>query len=190
MGGGDKDNTRPGQWTRQDKGESGTESGGKVLRPMDRYDAARQMWGHLSSEKSSDESAAPSPVAASGQIGFDENEFLEGAKLFFSRFQQANSEKEIEDLRVFLSDEVYANAVLKAQQFPDERIEVMLVDARLMELKSEGGQTLATVFYDAQISRGESGGQPGHVRAVWEFSRDDDVENGLWTLEKINKVDQ
>jgi len=188
MGGGDKrDDTRPGNWSAKD--EADKEQGGRVIRPMDRHEAARQMWGHLSSDKP-DVPAQEEPQAKSVG-GFDESEFLEGAKLFFSRFQQTNDSRDFENLKVFLSDEVYADAVLEAQKSTTpSRTEIMLLNARVMEVKTEGGQTRATVFYDGQMRKGAQGEQTEHIRAVWEFSRDDTVENGLWKLDKINKVAQ
>lgn len=185
MGGGnDKD--------RSDKrtgSQSDDDRGGRVVRPMDRHEAARQMWGHLSSDKEQDERSDSSPAPVSGE--FDEAEFIEGAKLFFSRFQQAKDSRDFEGIRMFLSDDVYADSVLEVQDLPAQaRTEIMLLNAKLMEVKSEEGRTRATVFYDAQMRRGVSGEQPVHVRAVWEFVRDDTVENGLWTLDAINKVNQ
>lgn len=160
-----------------------------MIRPMDRHEAARQAWGHLSSDKQEAQSASR-PETEHVQ-GFDEKEFLEGAKLFFSRFQQAGDSRDFESLRMFLSDEVYADAVLKAQQgTAPSRTEIMLLNAKLMEIKSEDRVTRVTVFYDGQLRTGPDGGQTEHVRAVWEFSRDDSVENGLWKLDAINKVDQ
>jgi len=157
-------------------------------RPMDRHEAARQMWSMLGSG----DTAQSGPVAdAGGQAaGFDSAEFLEGAKLFFSRFQQVSSGRELDELRGFLSDDVYEQtlAALPADAAL-ARTEVMLVDARLVERKSEGGRTWVTVFYDAQLRKGISGEQPYAVRTAWEFSRAEGAENGLWTLEKINKID-
>jgi len=182
----DDDNTRSGKWTEKRPDE---EKQGRVIRPMDRHEAARQMWGNLSSEQQAP--AEEQSVAVFTDGDFNENEFLEGAKLFFSRFQQASDSREFDDLKMFLSDEVYADAVVEARSNPEpSHTEIMLLNARLMEVKSENDRTGATVFYDAQIRKGASGDQPVHVRTVWEFSRDDRVENGLWTLEKINKVDQ
>ena len=123
--------------------------------------------------------------------GFDEAEFLEGARLFFTRFQQARDSRELQDIRGFISDEVYADAVAEGQRnLVQGNTETVLLNIRLMDMKTEGGRTSTTVFYDAQIRRGDSGEQPVHVRTVWEFSRDDTTSNALWILEKINKVDQ
>ncbi|ADU62362.1 MAG: 39S ribosomal protein L45 [Pseudodesulfovibrio sp.] len=189
----------PGPGTGSGSGDSGQDDGGQddqaqpPARPTDRHEAARQMWNMLGS-KDAPEGGAPqavrqSPAPVPG--GFDEAEFLEGAKLFFSRFQQVSGQGDLDQLRGFLSDDVYEQALagLAAQQ-TIARTEVMLVDARLMERKSEGGRTWITVFYDAQLRKGVSGDQPYQLRAAWEFSRTDAEGSGLWTLESINKRDQ
>ncbi len=198
------DNTpRLGKWTSKREDDDH-----KVI-PMDRHEAARQMWNHLSSDKPRQEPSAQQqtdikpthgssdaprqePAVHDQRAGdFSEEEFLEGAKLFFSRFQEAHDKREFDELKIFLSDEVYTNAVAEVHDKSREgHTEVMLLNARLVEVKSEGERTEATVFYDARLRRGVSGEQQEHVRTVWEFSRNDSVENGLWTLEKINKVDQ
>lgn len=183
MGGGDSH--RNDQPTEHDNEK---DSQGKVIRPMDRHEAARQMWGRLSSESVESPLSQPDTNDASG---FDEADFLEGAKLFFSRYQQAMDSRGVEELRSFMSDEVYRQAMADAEASSSHaRTEIMLLNAKLMELKSDQGRTFVTVFFDAQLRRGISGEQPIHLRTVWEFSRDDTVENGLWTLEKINRVDQ
>lgn len=159
------------------------------VRPLDRHEAARQMWEHLTGEETPEKAQSTTPTGDSA--GFDESEFLEGAKLFFSRFQQAEGRQDIDELRSFMSESVYSDAVAMIER--DASLghgEVMLLNAKLMEVQNEGGITRATVFYDAQIRRETSRDSSEHVRAVWEFSRDDNVEGGLWILESINKVDQ
>jgi predicted lipid-binding transport protein (Tim44 family) len=166
-------------------------------RPADRHEAARQMWDMLGSKDvSGDVPGDGSPSAArqlptSAPGGFDEAEFLEGAKLFFSRFQQVSGQGDLDELRGFLSDDVYEQALDRLAAEPAiARTEVMLVDARLMERRSESGRTWITVFYDAQLRKGVSGDEPYHLRAAWEFSRTDAEGSGLWTLERINTRDQ
>ncbi|WP_319467204.1 TIM44-like domain-containing protein [uncultured Pseudodesulfovibrio sp.] len=157
-------------------------------RPMDRHEAARQMWSVLSSEPSE------TPVRQSPKVesdSFDEAEFLEGAKLFFSRFQQVRDVSELDELRSLLSDSAYEDAVAEVQRrSADEQTEIMLLNARLMDMKTDNNRTDVSVFYDADLRKGVSGEQSVHVRAVWEFSRDGSGENVFWILEKINKVDQ
>ena len=180
--------TRLGRWSRPDADDTdrdGDEPTRPAPRSMDRYDAARQTWDWLSSEQ--DDGDRPAVTTPTGPAdGFNEGEFLEGAKMFFSRFQQAADEQDFESIRDFISDEIYGQYM---QQGARERTEVMLLSAKLMECRADQGRTTASVYYDAQLRVGEAG-RPVNLRTVWEFSRDEHVPNALWVLEKINSIDQ
>lgn len=162
---------------------------------MDRHEAARRTWDILGA-KDDDQPAdsqrpvSSTPTGVSSDVhgdGFDEVEFLEGAKMFYARFQQARSDGDFEAIRDFISGDVLDEAMAVAGQ---GKVEVMLLGARLMDLKSEDGRTRTTVFYDAQLRKGEQGERTEHVRQVWEFSRDDGTVGALWVLEKIDRIDQ
>lgn len=184
-GGGGK--PRPGNWS-QDRPEDSEQDNPPSDRTLDRHEVARQMWEMLGSKPQ--ESGDESPVRASSDH-FDEAEFLEGAKLFFSRFQQIGDQSDLDELHGFLSESVYGQALDRLQSGgAGERTEVMLVNARIVEMKTEGGRTFVSVHYDAQLRKGASGERAEQLRAVWEFSRDDDDANGLWTLESINTMNQ
>ncbi|MEZ7198175.1 Tim44 domain-containing protein [Pseudodesulfovibrio karagichevae] len=198
-GGGD-DKTRPGSWSKpdypakpgeEDPSAPGPDDAAKPVerpraQPLDRHEAARRTWDMLSSE-GTDRPSPTTPTGATARAdGFDEAEFLEGAKVLFSRFQQARDKDDLDALRDFLSDEVYSDAVAAGER---PRTEVMLVSALLTELNSTNGRTVASVHYDAQLRVGEEG-RPVQLRTVWEFGRDDTVPGGLWVLEKINSIDQ
>ncbi|XXJ19950.1 TIM44-like domain-containing protein [Desulfovibrio caledoniensis] len=192
--GGGNDKTRPGQWSKTDyptkpgeEGRSDPDAGSRdAAKPMDRHEAARQTWDMLRSEPG-DNPAPTTPTGAPQRAnGFDEAEFLEGAKVLFSRFQQARDKEDFDALRDFLSDEVYSDAVAAGER---PHTEVMLVSALLTELNTAAGRTVASVHYDAQLRVGEEG-RPVQLRTVWEFGREDSVPGGLWVLEKINSIDQ
>ncbi|EGB13892.1 hypothetical protein DND132_0677 [Pseudodesulfovibrio mercurii] len=207
-GGNDDDRTRPGRWSRPDYPDKpGDEDGSGETRPdvrsddgtaqrpeartMDRHEAARRTWDMLGSREPGQrpEPTTPTGTPTGSSLradGFDEAEFLEGAKVLFSRFQQARDKEDYDDLRDFLSDGVYSDAVAAGER---PRTEVMLVSALLTELHSDNGRTTASVHYDAQLRVGEEG-RPVRYRAVWEFDRDDTTPGGLWVLERINSIDQ
>ena len=188
---GGKDGTRPGRWDPTEKDESSASEDNEQSEPtnVDRHEAARRTWDILSSDgEKQPEPTTPTAVSSGvGAVGFDEVEFLEGAKLFFARFQQARDVGDYQAIRDFISDDVFNEAMAAGDQ---GRIEVMLLNAKLMELKSEDGRTVSAVFYDAQLRKGDQGERVEHVRQVWEFSRDDTAAGGLWVLERIDRVDQ
>lgn len=182
------DGTRPGRWSRPDSRDAGEHGQDERPAQMDRHDAARQMWDMLSSSmeerpEPTTPTGAPSEESARG---FDEAEFLEGAKLFFARFQQASDERDFLPIRDFISDEMFSQAMTHGGDGPTE---IMLLNAKLMEMKSEDDQTMASVYYDAQLRKGEQGERTEQVRTVWEFSRDDSKPDALWVLEAVNRVD-
>ena len=188
---GNDDQPRPGD-RNQGRPEDSSSEETPQNRTLDRHDVARQMWEMLGSQP---EDAKPREVddarpVQSGPGGLDEAEFLEGAKLFFSRFQQIDDRGDLDELHGFLSESVYREALDRLQSSGGERTEVMLVDARVVETRTEGGRTSVAVHYDAQLRKGASGERAEQVHSVWEFSRDDGAENGLWTLEKINTMTQ
>lgn len=184
------DGTRPGRWTKPDSRDEESPDGEQRQehQTMDRHDVARQVWDMLSS----DQQERPESTTPTGNTpdpdayGFDEAEFLEGAKVFFARFQQASDERDFQAIRDFISDAMFSEAMTKGGDGPTE---IMLLNAKLMEMRSEGGRTIASVYYDAQLRKGEQGDRTEQVRAVWEFSRDESVSNALWVLETINRVD-
>ena len=157
-------------------------------RPMDRHEAARQMWTMLGGEgEAMPEREADIPGAA--EAGLDEREFLEGAKLFFSRYQQVADVAELDELRGFLSDGVYREARSAIESGARQPLEVLLLEAKVMSVEEVDGRTVASVYYDATVGSA-SGGQSSHLRSVWEFSRDESVQNGLWTLDTTTIMDQ
>ncbi|MEF2229755.1 MAG: TIM44-like domain-containing protein [Pseudodesulfovibrio sp.] len=157
-------------------------------RPMDRHEAARQVWTMLGGDSEAPD-GGETPAVQAVSAGFDEREFLEGAKLFFSRYQQVADVAELDELRSFLSDDVYREARSAIESGTRQPREVMLLEARLMGMENEGGRTVASVHYEATLGSA-SGGQPSHLRSVWEFSRDESVHSALWTLDSTTIMDQ
>jgi len=191
-GGGNRPDDR---WNDQTQDRSGDQADGqgddrpqRSARPMDRHEAARQMWTMLggdADEVPGGEADAPGVASA----GFDQREFLEGAKLFFSRYQQVADVAELDELRGFLSDDVYREARSGIESGVRQPLDIMLLEAKIMGVEEGDGRTTASVYYDATLGS-TSGEQPSHLRAVWEFSRDDSVQNGLWTLDTTTIMDQ
>jgi len=192
---GDRHDKRPGDDGQQDGDGSASDDSGNVrqppARPVDRYGAARQMWGMLGGDEedgqAQDGNASPRAIPPSAaKAGFDEREFLEGAKLFYSRLRQLDGVGELDELKPFLSDGVYSQARAAIESGDYRREEVMLLDARVADMRTENGRTLISVSYDATL--GGEGNQTHQRRSVWAFSRDEGVENGLWTLDAIDNM--
>lgn len=156
--------------------------------PRDRYDVAKATWDMLSSEPEQPQQSAPPRTNTSGE-DFDPAEFIEGAKLFFTRLQQAKDAGTLDEMRDFLAPSLYEELKQEAAGGDAARTEVMLVEARLADRRTEDGKTFVSVLFDATLRRGASGETPYNYRGVWEFSRTEGDSNALWTLEKMDRVD-
>lgn len=182
----DQQQGRPPQHPSGDEREGDSQRPG---RPADRHEAARAMWDMLSSEEPRPDQTAPvSRPAATGGDDFDPAEFIEGAKMFFSRFHEARSSGSLTDLKDFIAPELYEE-LLTGNEAAEARTEVMLVDARLGDRQTAGGKTVVSVFFDATLRKGVSGETPYNYRGVWEFSKPENDPDALWTLEKMERVD-
>jgi predicted lipid-binding transport protein (Tim44 family) len=122
--------------------------------------------------------------------GFDEAEFLKGAKAVYARLQEAWDKRDLEDIRQFSTQEVYEEIKAQAKADPKPgRTELLLVNARTLEVKTEGSETVATVYYDVLMRESQAAQQPSQVREVWHFRRDDTVKGDTWRLEGIQQLD-
>ncbi|GAB7022548.1 TIM44-like domain-containing protein [Salidesulfovibrio brasiliensis] len=176
---------------RQPRGDDSEQYGEQGQTP-NRHDAAKAMWDMLSSDDQPSQPAQQShPSAARARSGddFDPAEFIEGAKMFFSRFHEARDAGKLEQLKDFIAPELYEELQQGGESGEPARTEVMLVDARLGDRQSADGRTVVSVFFDATLRKGVSGETPYNYRGVWEFSKPMDSPDSLWTLEKMERVD-
>lgn len=179
------------QSDRQERSKQYTDENGEPRKP-NRHDVARATWDMLSSGESSTPTGPATRAEVDPKVdtaGFDPVEFLEGAKLFFTRLYQARDAGTVEELKDFLSPTLFEELQAAADKTDGVLQEVMLLDARLAERKTENGRTIIAVMFDATIRKGVSGETPYNYRGVWEFTRNDDTPGALWTLDRMDRVD-
>ncbi|NCC25600.1 MAG: Tim44 domain-containing protein [Deltaproteobacteria bacterium] len=164
----------------QERTDSGPEPG-----PMRRSESGAG-WENLRTPPSTgSKSARAVPVPE----GFDEREFLEGAKAAFARLQQSWDERDMDDIRQFTSPEVFRTIEDHARQEPGpSRTETLLLEASLYEVRQVGSQTVAGVEFNARIQ--EDGGPVEQVREIWHFGRYDNDPKASWVLEGIQQVEE
>lgn len=126
----------------------------------------------------------PSPIPA----GFDEKEFLKGAKAVYTRLQQSWDRRDLNDIREFTSPEVFQEIKRQAEEDPNPgRTEIVLINAELLEVKIEGGQTVASVHYDVLMRESADETMSHQVREIWHFR--EKSPGSPWTLEGIQQVE-
>lgn len=119
---------------------------------------------------------------------FDEADFLEGAKVVYNRLQESWDKRDLEDIRTFVAPEVYKEIAEQVSQDPTPgKTEILMLDARLLEVKEIEGETVATVFYDAMLREDSEKGAPAQVREVWHFTRSSPEEQ--WRLDGIQQLE-
>ncbi|MFV0348054.1 MAG: Tim44 domain-containing protein [Halodesulfovibrio sp.] len=176
------------------------------------YDRAAQMWGHLQGEESDEprrkrsEGFTDSQPAKRGddlltardayQTGaqpelpasFDKDDFLKGAKMVFTRLQHSWDARDMDDIAQFTTPEVHEEIKQQAAQSPaPSRSELLLVNARILEVKEDEHGLLATVFFDVLMREEREGAQTEQVREIWHFLKSKEY-GGMWRLDGIEQV--
>lgn len=120
--------------------------------------------------------------------GFDTDDFLKGAKMVFSRLQQSWDARDMDDIAQFTTPEVHDEIKRQAAQDPTpSHSELLLVNARLLEVQQEENGLLATVFFDVLMRESRDGAQTEQVREIWHFLKSDEYA-GIWRLDGIEHV--
>jgi predicted lipid-binding transport protein (Tim44 family) len=150
------------------------------VQPRDNWGAS----GYGQAPQAIPSSFEPSSIPA----GFDQKEFLKGAKAVYTRLQQSWDRRDLNDIREFTHPEVFQEIRRQAEEDPNPgRTEIVLVNANLMEVKRDGGQTVASVLYDVLMRESADETMSKQVREIWHFREKE--AGSPWILEGIQQVD-
>ncbi len=155
---------------------------------------AQNSWDHLTSTPAGNNTSSAEVEQQGGPVistpaGFDEDEFLEGAKAVYNRLQKAWDSRDMNDIAQFASSAVLNEIKQQAQEDPGpSQTDIMMVNARLLEAKEEGGKTVATVYYDVLLREDPSQSQPSQVREVWHFVKEAGSDT-MWKLDGIQQLE-
>jgi predicted lipid-binding transport protein (Tim44 family) len=122
--------------------------------------------------------------------GVNEAEFLSGAKALYNRLQASWNRRDLQDIRAFTSPEVLAEIERQAAEDPTpDKTDVLMLNARVLEVRRDGQQTVITVLYDALLREDQNASQPTQVREVWHIRRDESAPRPEWILEGIQQLE-
>ncbi len=146
-----------------------------------------------------DWSALSTPAAGSAQpacqntsrvpAGFDEEEFLRGAKAAYARLNASWDKRDLNDIAQFTTPAFLAE--LRKQAEEDKvpgTTEIMLVNASIVEVNTEGNEEIVQVYFDVLLREDPSQDAPTDVREVWHFVRPANGQ-GTWKLDGIQQVE-
>ncbi len=120
--------------------------------------------------------------------GFDREDFLRGAKMLFSRLQESWDKRDIEDIASFTTPAILNEVKAQAEADPDpSRTEIMLVNANLVSVERDGGEDVATVYFDVLLRENQEAQTPSQVRELWHFTRPSGSTEP-WRLDGIQQV--
>ena len=132
--------------------------------------------------------AQEAPAASGVPAGFDTEEFLRGAKMAFTRLQKSWDERNLDDIAQFATPAVMQEITRQSQDgTPPGRTEILLLNAQLLDVRDEGGQQTASVFFDV-LMRENPTQDTTQVREVWHFVRPLD-NSASWKLDGIQQVE-
>ena len=133
--------------------------------------------------------SSPSYQASSRvPAGFDEEEFLRGAKAAYTRLNASWDKRDLNDIAQFSTPAFLAE--LRKQAEGDKipgTTEIMLVNASIVEVSTIGNEEIAQVYFDVLLREDPSQDAPTEVREVWHFVRPADGQ-GTWKLDGIQQV--
>ena len=122
--------------------------------------------------------------------GFDREDFMKGAKAVYTRLQSAWDKRDVEDIRLFTSKEVWEEINRQVQEDPSpSKTEILRVNARLLEVSSANSHTVASVLFDVLMRESKEEDTAKEVREIWHFSKDDNDPKSFWVLEGIQQVE-
>ncbi len=149
-------------------------------------------WDRLRSpDAASSGRQASRPGAAPGQTpDFDQDDFLQGAKAAYLRLQEAWDARELEDIKQFVTRQCYQEIASQMQDDPQPgQTEILLVNARIVEVKQDRQRDLVSVFFDVLMREDPASPQSKQVREVWTFVRETGQPEAHWKLDGIHQVD-
>ena len=154
--------------------------------PSQTHDLNRDAWSNLRTAQRQTSSSAPDYPA-----GFDAKDFLEGAKAAYTRLQASWDARDLDDLRQFTSAEVFAEIASQAAADPNPgTTEILLLEASLLEAKTLGNQTIATVLFDTMLREDSTSAPAEQVREAWHFSRYETGGAKHWVVEGIQQLEK
>ena len=131
--------------------------------------------------------------SAAGNIlaGFDDEAFLRVAKLNFVRLQAANDAKNLDDIREFVTPEIYAEIKLQMDERGNtpQQTDIVTLTADLLEVVEEGPRYIASVRFGGMIreSLGDAESAAAPFEEIWHLSKPIDGSSG-WVVAGIQQI--
>ena len=133
-------------------------------------------------------SSAAAPSAQHIPAGFDTQAFLRIAKLNFVRLQAANDVKNLDDIREFVSPELFAEIKMQMDERGNapQQTDVVTLNADLLDVTTESNRHIASVHFSGTIREVVSAAA-APFDEIWNLSKSVDG-NGGWVVAGIQQL--
>ncbi len=154
--------------------------------PVSHDNNTQSAWGKL--QGSSAHSGPTIPA------GFDVEDFLTGAKMAFTRLQASWDKRDLDDIALFTTPVVLNEIKAQYAEDPNPSVtEILLTNARLLDVKEENGNQWASVYFDVLMRESDSHTSASakdttQVREIWHFMRPINSSD-MWKLDGIQQVE-
>ena len=121
---------------------------------------------------------------------FEVEPFLRQGRVAFIRLQAANDKGDLNDIRDFTTPEMYAELAMQIQERGEvaQRTEIVTMDAKLLEVVTEGKRMIASVRFTGQFRDGAQGPVES-LDEVWHVAKQLDDPQSTWLLAGIQQVE-
>lgn len=131
-------------------------------------------------------SPQPRPLdrTASHPVSADQEEFLRGAKIVYSRIHDSLVSTDLADVKHFTSALMFEELKpLSGRPLG----QIVRLEASLLDMRTEAGVTQARVQFEILLQKEGSSEPPSPVRDVWRFHRDAGDPASTWRLTAIER---
>ena len=191
-----KDSERSGQsgrWTaggqKDGRREAGDAPAGPVRAPFRRKsEAPENAWMRRSADAATPAKVPADAFGATPAGEFDQDDFLEGARILYIRMQEAWAERDTESLAPFMTPDMMR--LLREQAAADPHpvsMQIMLLNAALAGLERQDGEERAGVKFSVLMRADRDA--PIEVHEVWHFVRGGET-GGTWRLAGIEEHEE
>lgn len=144
--------------------------------------AARE---HSSQQWFNQSSSAPLN-ARTYPANFDESDFLRKAKVQFIRLQAAYDQKNLQDIRLFTSPDVFAEIKMQLQERGNQEnlTDVVALNAELLDVSTEYQDAVASVKFSGLIKE-DVNAAANSFSEIWHFRKP--AESDQWVTEGIQQ---
>ena len=119
---------------------------------------------------------------------FDQQVFLNGAKIAYRTLQKAWDERDLAEIRSLTTDKVFAEIQEQLRASNEENhTDVLKVEAELLEVREISNEIEAVVLFDC-VLREDRDAQAGQVREVWHFVKPNNPKQTKWLLDGIQQL--